>query len=108
MSELHRITRIRGSPNAGTALPAGEPAGYATSGPPTMVIRSDRVSGSGYMSLFRCGEHDGQVAITPIIHAAVASKTVVSSRSIETPTARSAAFVDGQAICAPTRWSSDA
>ena len=47
-----------------------------------------------------CG---GQVAITPMIHTAVASRTDMSSMSIETPTARRAAFVEGQAIRAPTR-----
>jgi hypothetical protein len=49
-----------------------------------------------------------QVAITPMIHAVAANRTDASSRSIETPTARRAACVEGQAKRGPTRWSSDA
>jgi hypothetical protein len=49
-----------------------------------------------------------QVMVTPRIHTAAASSVDVSSSSIETPTARTAAFVDGHAVRAPTRWSSDA
>ena len=54
-------------------------------------------------SLSGHGECGGQVAITPMIHTVVATRTDMSSRSIETPTARRAAFVEGQAIRAPTR-----
>jgi hypothetical protein len=81
-------------PNAGTALPVGDPAG----GSLDLKVRHESVG--------PC-EHGGQVAITPMIHTTVARRTDMSSTSIETPTARRAAFVDGQAIRGPTRWSSD-
>ena len=49
-----------------------------------------------------------QVMVTPMIHTTAAKRVEVSSSSIETPTARRAALVDGHAVLAPTRWSSDA
>lgn len=50
----------------------------------------------------------GQVADTPMIHTTAANRAEVNSISIETPTARKAAWVEGHAIRAPTRWTSDA
>ena len=49
-----------------------------------------------------------QVMVTPMIHTTAAKRVEVSSSSIEIPTARTAALVDGHAVLAPTRWSSDA
>ena len=92
--KLWGITRPAASTTAGTALPVGDPDGGS------LDLKSDT-------SLLGHGEHGGQVAITPMIHTAVARRTDMSSTSIETPTARRAAFVDGQAIRGPTRWSSD-
>ena len=59
-------------------------------------------------SIGQAWAREGQVTMTPMIHAVVASRTEASSRSIETPTARNAALVDGQADRGPTRWNSDA
>ena len=49
-----------------------------------------------------------QVMVTPMIHTTAAKRVDVSSSSIEIPTARKAALVDGHAVRAPTRWTSDA
>jgi hypothetical protein len=51
---------------------------------------------------------DDHMATTATIHTAEASRAANSSTSVETPAAWSAAFVDGHAIRAPTRCSSDA
>ena len=54
----------------------------------------------------RCHEREQdrhQVTTTPITQVATARKAATSSMRIETPTARSAALVDGQAPAAPTR-----
>ena len=94
---------------AGTVLPVREPVEVLV-----VAGADDGDPGDGSLdlesntSLSGHGEHGGQVAITPMIHTAVASRTDMSSTSIETPAARRAAFVDGQAIRAPTRWCSDA
>ena len=72
----------RAGSNAGTALPDGEPvevlglAGANDGDPVSGVL--DLRSGSSGTSLSGYGEHGGQVAITPMIHTAVASRTDVA------------------------------